>query len=148
MQKSPVCVDASIVVKIVSPEELRPLAVRLWQSWLDQDREIVTSHLFEYEVTSALLRKAIRGALSLDEARGALRAALGMKVALLDPPGLSEQALELAVRFSRPAAHDAHYLALAEYLRCPFWTADERLYNATRSDFPYIQWLGNYRAEL
>jgi predicted nucleic acid-binding protein len=147
MQKSPVCVDASIVIKIVSPEEMRPLAVRLWQSWLDQDREIVAPHLFDYEVTSALLRKAIRGALSLDEARGALRAALGMNVALLDPPGLSEQALELAVRFSRPAAYDAHYLALAEYLRCPFWTADERLYNATRSDFPYIQWLGDYRPE-
>jgi len=148
MQKSLVCVDASIVVKIVSPEELRPLAVRLWQSWLDQDREIVAPHLFDYEVTSALLRKATRGILSLDEARGALRAALGMKVALLAPPGLSEQALELAVRFNRPAAYDAHYLALAEHLRCPFWTADERLYNATRADFPYIRWLGNYRPEL
>ena len=147
MQKSPVCVDASIVVKIVSPEELRSLAVRLWQSWLDQDREIVAPHLFEYEVTSALLRKAIRGALSLDEARRALDVALGLKVTLLDPPGLSEQALELAVRFSRPAAYDAHYLALSEYLCCPFWTADERLVNATRSDFPYIQWLGDYRPE-
>jgi predicted nucleic acid-binding protein len=148
MQKSPVCVDASIAVKIVSPEELRPLAVRLWQSWLDEDREIVAPRLYEYEVTSALLRKATRGILSLDEARGALCAALGMRVALLDPPGLPEQALELAVRFNRPAAYDAHYLALAEHLQCPFWTADERLYNATRSDFAYIQWLGNYRPEL
>ena len=148
MQKSPVCVDASIAVKIVSPEELRPVAIQLWQSWLDQEREIVAPHLFEYEVTSALLRKAIRGVLSLDEARGALHAVLGMKVALLDPPGLSQQALELAVRFNRPAAYDAHYLALAEHLACPFWTADERLYNAVSSDFPYIQWLGAYRPEL
>jgi predicted nucleic acid-binding protein len=147
MQKSPVCVDASIAVKIVSPEELRPVAIQLWQSWLDQDREIVAPYLFEYEVTSALLRKAVRGALSLDEARRALHAALGMKVTLLDPPGLSEQALELAVRFNRPAAYDAHYLALAEQLRCPFWTADERLCIAVRSDFPYIQWLGDYRPD-
>jgi len=147
MPKSPVCVDASIAVKVVTPEELRSPALCLWQSWLEQDREIVAPYLFEYEVTSALLCKATRGILSLDEARGALRAALGMKVALLDPPGLSEQALELAVRFSRPAAYDAHYLALAQHLRCPFWTVDERLYNAIRSDFPYIQWLGNYRPE-
>jgi predicted nucleic acid-binding protein len=65
----------------------------------------------------------------------------------LDPPGLSEQALELAVRFNRPAAYAAHYLALAEHLGCPFWTADERLYNAVRPDLPYIQWLGDYRPE-
>jgi predicted nucleic acid-binding protein len=121
---------------------------RFWQSWLDQEREIVAPHLFDYEVTSALLRKANRGVLSLAEARGALHAALDLKVALLDPPGLSEQALELAVRFNRAAAHDAHYLALAEHLQCPFWTADERLYNAVRSDFPYIQWLGGYRPGL
>jgi predicted nucleic acid-binding protein len=148
MQRSPVCADASIAVKLVSPEELRHVAVRLWQSWLDQSREIVAPRLFDYEVTSALLRKATRGIMSLDEARGALRAARGLKVALLDPPGLSEQALELAIRFNRPTAYDAHYLALAEHLRCPFWTADERLYNATRSNFPYIQWLGDYRPEL
>ena len=123
------------------------MAIQLWQSWLDQDREIIAPHLFEYEVTSALLRKAIRGVLSLDEARGALHTALGMKVALLDPPGLSQQALELAVRFNRPAAYDAHYLALAEHLGCAFWTADERLCNAVRSDFPYIRWLGDYRPE-
>jgi predicted nucleic acid-binding protein len=96
-------------------------------------------------VTLALTRKATRGILSFDEVRGALRNALGMKVTLLDPPGLSERALELAVRFSRPAAYNAHYLALAEYLQCPFWTADERLCNAIHSAFPYIQWLGNYR---
>jgi predicted nucleic acid-binding protein len=148
MQKSPVCVDASIAIKIVCPEELRPAAIQLWQSLIEQEREIVAPHLFAYEVTSALLRKATRGVLSLAEARGALHAALGLKVTLLDPPGLSEQALELAVRFSRPAAYDAHYLALAEHLRCPFWTADERLYNAVCSDFPYIQWLGGYRPGL
>jgi len=57
------------------------------------------------------------------------------------------RAFELAARFRRPAAYDAHYLALADYLECPLWTADQRLYNAVRADFPRIRWLGDYRAE-
>ena len=55
------------------------------------------------------------------------------------------RAFELATRFRRPAAYDAHYLALAEHLACPFWTADERLYNSVRDSFPLIRWLGDLR---
>ena len=147
MPKSPVCVDAHIVVMIVAPERQRPLALSLWQSWLMQDREIIAPRLLAYEVTSALWRKTVQGILALEDARRAVQAALNMRITLLDPPNLSEQAFELAARFRRPAAYDAHYLALAEQLRCPFWTADERLYNATHADFPHIRWLGNYQPE-
>ena len=147
MLRSPVCVDASIVVTIVAPEVQRPLALSLWRSWLKQDREIVAPRLLVYEVTSALWRKVMRDILTLEEARRAVQAALGMGVTILDPPGLSEQAFELAARFRRPAAYDAHYLALADHLGCPFWTADERLYNAIRTDFPHIHWLGEHRLE-
>jgi predicted nucleic acid-binding protein len=147
MPRSPVCVDANIVVTIVAPEVQRPLALSLWRSWLKQDREIVAPRLLAYEVTSALWRKVRRDVLTLEEARHAVQAALRMGVTILDPPGLSEQAFELAARFQRPAAYDAHYLALADHLECPFWTADERLYNAIRTDFPHIHWLGEHRSE-
>ena len=147
MPKLPVCVDANIVVIMVAPEELRSLALSLWQSWLAQEREIVAPRLFTYEVTSALRRKVVRHLLTLEEARDALLAALEMKVTLLDPPNLSQQAFDLAARFNRPAAYDAHYLALADQLQCLFWTADERLYNAIHEDYPRIHWLGNYQPE-
>jgi predicted nucleic acid-binding protein len=147
MPRSPVCVDANIVVTIVAPEAQRPLALSLWRSWLKQDREIVAPRLLVYEVTSALWRNAMRDILTLGEARRAAQAALGMGVTILDPPGLSEQAFEMAAHFRRPAAYDAHYLALADHLGCPFWTADERLYNAIRTDFPHIHWLGEHRLE-
>jgi predicted nucleic acid-binding protein len=41
--------------------------------------------------------------------------------------------------------YDAHYLALAEMMEGEFRTADERLYNAVRDDFPNIRWLGDYQ---
>jgi predicted nucleic acid-binding protein len=147
MSRSPVCVDANLVVMIVAPEVQRPLALSLWRSWLEQDRETIAPHLLAYEVTSALWRKAARGLLNLEEAQRAVQAALGMGVTLLDPPGISERAFELAAHFRRPAAYDAHYLALAEHLNCSFWTADERLYNAIHAEFPHIRWLGNYQPE-
>lgn len=145
MASSPVCIDANLVVIIVAPEAQRPAVLRLWESWLEQNRELVAPRLLTYEVTAALWRKVWRGLLPQEEARRAVKAALDIGVTLLDPPGLSERAFELAAHFRRPAAYDAHYLALAKRLDCPFWTANERLYNAVYADFPLIHWLGNYR---
>ena len=145
MPSSPICIDANLVVIIVAPEAQRPAVLRLWESWLEQDRELVAPRLLTYEVTAALWRKVWRELLPQEEAQRAVKAALDIGVTLLDPPGLSERAFELAAHFRRPATYDAHYLALAERLSCPFWTADERLYNAVYADFPLIHWLGNYR---
>jgi len=79
------------------------------------------------------------------DARRSLEEALSLGIELLDPPDLSLRALDLAARFDHPAAHDAHYLALAEMLKGEFWTADERLHNAIQEDFPNIRWLGDYQ---
>ena len=54
---------------------------------------------------------------------------------------LSTRALELALRSKRPASYDAHYLALAEYLGCELWTADERLWNATHTAHDTLAWV-------
>jgi predicted nucleic acid-binding protein len=145
MPRSPVCIDANIVVKLVVPEPDRPLALALWGKWLNEDREIVAPYLFSFEVTSAIWRKAQRRFMSVEEARQAVREAFALGVRQLHPPGLSLKAFDLAARFNHPAAYDAHYLALAEMVQGEFWTADERLYNAVRKDFPDIHWLGNYQ---
>ena len=76
-----------------------------------------------------------------------MREALALDIHYLDPPGLSLRAFEMAACFKQPAAYDAHYLALADHLSCPFWTADERLYNGVQADFPHARWLGDPRPE-
>ena len=147
MPRSPVCIDANIIVALVTVERFSRAALALWQELVEQAWQPTAPLLIRYEVASALHRKVARGIMDPDDARQALQQVLALNIHYLDPPDLPLQAFELAARFQRPAAYDAHYLALADYLECPFWTADERLYSAVRADFPRIRWLGDYRAE-
>lgn len=145
MPRSPVCVDASIVVALVTPEVQSERALALWVEWMRGNVDVVAPTLLRYEVTSALRRKVVRGMMSLQDARRSLEEALSLSIELRDPPDLSLRAFDLAARFDHPAAYDAHYLALAEMLEGEFWTADERLHNAIQEDFPNIRWLGDYQ---
>ena len=147
MPRSPVCVDANVVVALVTAERFSRAALALWEELTRKDLQPVAPLLLRYEVTSALWRKTVQKVMASEDARRALQEALALDIQYLDPPGLSLQALELAARFQRPAAYDAHYLALADHLSCPFWTADERLYNAIRADCPHVCWLGDCRPE-
>ncbi len=142
MTLSQVCVDSSFVLKLVIPEAGSVRVERLWNEWAAQSREIVAPFLLWYEVTSALRKLAHRGVLTLDEARGALATLLRLRVTTVAPPALHETALELATTLNQPAAYDAHYLAVALTLGCPFWTADRSLYDAAMRVVPEIHLVG------
>lgn len=140
---SSVCVDAGILVKVLIQEPDSDRARALWQMWDDNGVERVAPTLFMYEVVSVFRNQVWRGILTPDEGNAALALIESAPVTLLDPPGLSRRAWELAQRFNRPTAYDSYYLALAEMQSCEFWTGDERLFNAVRSQLPWVRWLGS-----
>jgi len=43
------------------------------------------------------------------------------------------------------SAYDAAYLALAEQLNADFLTGDERLYNAMKTRWKRVKFVGNYK---
>jgi predicted nucleic acid-binding protein len=137
-----ICIDASLVVALLMPESLSPAALSRWQAWVEQDEEVVAPALLRYEVHSALYRKAFRELIAFEDSLGAIEQFTRLDIHFLDPPGLPRRAAELAKLFERPNTYDAHYLALAEHLNCPFWSADERLYNAVCQRFANLYWLG------
>jgi predicted nucleic acid-binding protein len=141
--KSQICIDASLIIALVIPERFSRLALSFWQKWTLDDSQIVAPSLLRYEVTSALYRKAYQKQVSSADSLAALEQFLALDIITSDPPGLPLRATELARQFNRPNTYDAHYMALAEQLSCPFWTADERLYNAVYPVFPGIFWLGS-----
>ena len=144
--KSSACVDANIVIKLVVEEVDSVLADALWESWVQNEVQIMAPALLRYEVTAVLRKKVYQNQLSLTMAGKALSAAFALLAQNVDLVTLAveqhRRAWELACRFNRPTAYDAHYLALAETEACEFWTADERLYNSVKDDFPLIRWLG------
>ncbi|HQI83431.1 MAG TPA: type II toxin-antitoxin system VapC family toxin [Anaerolineae bacterium] len=142
MQNFRVCIDANLALKLVLAEEDSPRVLTLWRHWIESDTLIVAPPLLAYEVTSVLRGKVHRGALTAAAGDEAFTLIHAQGIEYLAPPALHSRAWELAKRFARPNAYDAHYLALAEMLACPFWTADERLYNAVKEHLSWVRWLG------
>lgn len=145
MPGSPVCLDASFLLRLLLDEEAASQADALWEAWHREGRWLVAPTLLYYEVASALYRYAAHGDLSLDEVETLLDLALRMDVELVGDAGLHRRALQLARTFSLPAAYDAHYLALAERLGAEFWTADVRLAQVVQDRLPWVHWLGGAR---
>ena len=145
MPNWPICVDASVVVALVTPESQSERALTLWTTWMSRETQVVAPSLLRYELASALWRKAVRGLMQMEDARRALEVALSLDITFLDPPELPLKAFDLASRLNRPTTYDMCYLALTEIVGGEFWTADERLYNAVREAFPAIRWLGAIR---
>jgi len=148
MTNSLVCADAGLLLKLVLPEPDSALARRLWDTWQSTNMAVVAPTLWGYEVTSVIRNKVYRNRFPADREADAIETIHNLPVQLLAPAGLHQRAWEIAHHFNRPAAYDAHYLALAEQLDCPFWTADERLFNSVRAELDWVHWLGDYRPPI
>lgn len=137
MNNSPLCIDANLVIRLVAdPDDERVRAT--WERWEADRRYFVAPTLLLYEVSNALYRYQHAEMISAAAVRLALRAALALPIRLYGEPELHAMALDLAGRLSLPAAYDAHYLALAEWLGGEFWTADQRLVRAVEDVLPWV----------
>ncbi len=142
MPNSPVCLDASFLLRLLLDDDQVSQADMLWEAWHREERRLVAPTLLYYEVANALRRYVVRGSLSSAEAQTLLDLALRLDIELVGDGGLHRRALRLADAFSLPAAYDAHYLALAERLGAEFWTADARLTQAVQDRLPWVHLLG------
>ena len=137
MSDSSLCVDASLVIRLIA--DPRDTAVsRLWDQWDEDGRPIAAPTLLFYEVSNALHRYRRAGMMSDAAVRLALQAALALPIQLYGEAELHARALDLADRLGLPAAYDAHYLALAEWLGAQYWTADVRLGRAVQGALPWV----------
>jgi predicted nucleic acid-binding protein len=109
--------------------------VPTWLRSLKEAREeLFAPALFEYEVCSALWRSVTRGILGVDEATTALDLIDAIHVNPISPASsLHKRALAWAARLGHSMTYDAHYLALAEEMKCHLLAADARLARSTKA---------------
>jgi predicted nucleic acid-binding protein len=140
---SQICVDASVVLKLLLFEADSDKAHALWASWVEQDIEPVAPCHLAFVVISVIRNHVYRRTISAGAGQAAFEAFGAQEITPLHPDRLNERAWEIAEQYSLPTAYDAHYLALAETLGCELWTADRRLVNALRGALPWVRWLGD-----
>jgi predicted nucleic acid-binding protein len=141
MSSSWLCVDANLVIRLVVDPSDRAIQ-QLWEQWATERRQLAAPTLLYYEVANALYRYQALGLMSASSVQLALKAALALPIHMHGEPDLHRRALDLAERFSLPAAYDAHYLALAEQLNGEFWTADGKLARAVQGALPWVHTVG------
>ncbi|MCA9956129.1 MAG: type II toxin-antitoxin system VapC family toxin [Ardenticatenaceae bacterium] len=144
---SQICIDSGILLKLLLNEPDSHLAEALWRGWVMAGVQPIAPHLFWFEVTAVLRKLTHRGLIQTEIAEKMLEKALQFDVTLQTFDGIHARAWQLATEFGRPTAYDTHYLALAEHLGCPFWTADLRLFNAVHDKLEWVYFLGNFKME-
>lgn len=133
-------VDANVFVHgYVNPEAKRIRS--LLANWDQAAVVFQVPGLWRYEVTNALYRNVKAGSTTAERGVRLLRKILSLPVELHDDPVLHEEATEIALRLNAGAAYDAHYLALAERLGLPFYTADAKLHAPASKLFPTIEFV-------
>ena len=141
----PVCVDASLTVKLVLTEPYSEEARALWAEWERNRVERLVPTLWGYEVASVIRKHGRRGTLSPQDEEAALGLLLGLPVQVVDMWPYHRDAWRLARDLDMTVAYDAHYLLLAMELGVEFWTGDKRLWNRVRERFGWVRWIGELR---
>ena len=135
----PVCVDASVLIHWLVPQQSDPRVYDLVDGWLEDGVELIGPALLFSEVISVLRMQVYKGTMESDDVERIVRLFLRLGIRRIEHLTLYQRAFELATRFGHPRAYDAHYLAAAEQEGCEFWTMDRPLYESVRRELPKVK---------
>jgi predicted nucleic acid-binding protein len=142
---SELCIDASVVVKLVlKGEPYRVTARRLLKDCIVKNVRLIAPPFFESEVDTVIRKRVHDGKLSLADAKKAFAGLDKVTVQILTHPNLRQRAREISEQFNQRTVYDATYAALAELRSCEFWTADKKFYDAVKVALTFVKYLPDY----
>jgi len=134
-----VIVDASLAVRLVIDEPGSAEAQAKWTEWKQEQVSIAAPTLLVYEAVNGLHQAWRGGFLTADELTQSLVLLIGFPIRYHEPLSLANRATQLARDLQLGATYDSFYIALAEALRCEFWTGDKRLYNNIHKRVTFVR---------
>lgn len=142
---SELCIDASVVVKLVlKGESYRVKTRRLLRDCIVNNVTLIAPPFFESEADTAIRKRVHDGKLSLTDAKKAFAGLDKVTVQLSTHPNLRQCAREIAEQFNLRTVYDATYAALAELQGCEFWTADRVFYDVVKAVLKFVKYLPDY----
>lgn len=135
MSSRALCLDTSILIKYLTPDEQEEAVTSLVLAALQDGSRLVAPAWAWAEVGSVLRKKVRMGLLERDEAHQLWTAFQNLPIEYVETPELRTRTWEIASRYGLPTLYDAAFLACAEIATAPggtpgeFWTADTVLLN-------------------
>ena len=115
------CIDASVVVKLVlKGESHRVTARRLLRDCIVNNVILIAPPFFESEADTTIRKRVHDGKLSFTDAKKAFAGLDKVTVQIFTHPNLRQRAREIAEQFNLRTVYDATYAALAEVRGCEF----------------------------
>ena len=134
-----VCVDASLVIKWLIPEEGTDQALLLYERWRNENRLLIAPSLIDYEIGSTLRKKVLRGAIKTEDLFAAFDFYKRSGLLLFHLTELVEQAVSAAAALDQPTIYDIAYLLTAKQQKADYVTADKRFYEKAHSLFSFVR---------
>lgn len=125
MAKRTLVLDASVIIKWFTQEEKKEQAIKLRESYINGEIEIVVPDLILYEISNAL---RFNPNFQEKDIKEAVQSLFDIEINIIVPiPEILERAVEIA--YSKELTiYDAIYIALSQIIDFDFITADKELY--------------------
>jgi predicted nucleic acid-binding protein len=147
LDNSSAVIDANIAIYALIATNQTQSALSLLEGFQAQRMGLYAPGLWVSEVASGI-RKYLHAKLITPEiAEEALSNIFELGVSLMnETPAICKSASRWATRLNQMAVYDGFYLAVAEDLDAPLWTADKRLANnANQIGVSWVNWLGDLK---
>jgi len=131
-----IILDSSVIAKWFFPEESGQLALKIKDDFTTNVTSISAPLLLYWEINNLLKTATKRSRITAKSAVSVYEAFLKLNFIVYSSEELMTKTLKIAIRFDI-SSYDASYVALAEYLQKPFFTADQKLLSKVISNFVF-----------
>jgi predicted nucleic acid-binding protein len=139
-----ICVDASLVLAFLLPEEeFTDRATSLFARWRETAEIMIAPALLSFEVLSSIRLAVYSSRIDADTGDESFAAFRQMPIETRNPEGLWDRCWSIGKAINMPRLYDASYLALGDIEGCDVWSADRRFVRFVGDHSRRLRWVGD-----